>query len=59
MKKYQEALKAFQAIADGEKWEIAGTGYLVVRNPDFQEDNGSNPNLVVEFMHDNVELFNV
>lgn len=41
------ALKALRAIADGYGYRIAA-GFIVVENPKFEEDNGSNPKLVIE-----------
>lgn len=42
----KEIHEALQAICDGYPGEIKD-GFLIVRNPDFEEDNGKNPNLVI------------
>lgn len=48
-KKYTNVSKAILAIADGYHYKLVADGsriLLVVENPDFQEDNGSDVNLV-------------
>ena len=42
-----ETIKALTAISDGYT-VFPSEGYVVVKNPDFEEDNGSNPNLVID-----------
>lgn len=42
-----EAIKALEAICEGYP-QKPSDGYIVVENPDFQEDNGTNPNLVID-----------
>jgi hypothetical protein len=51
MKKYEiteDDLKALKAIAEGSvvKTEIGGN-FIMVENPDFAEDNGESPYLVI------------
>lgn len=43
----KEIHAALHAICEGYPVQIAGR-YIIVENPDFQEDNGSNPNLVID-----------
>jgi hypothetical protein len=51
--------KALQAIADGYPYCIQTpdilsgwlSGYIAVNNPDFQEDDGSDPFLIIEYIN--------
>lgn len=54
MTELQEAKKALEAISMGYKVYGSDDGYISVVNPDFKEDDGSNPYLVLN-IHD-VEL---
>ncbi len=42
--------KVIDALAEGYKWRVEPLipAILVIENPDFKEDNGSNPNLVAD-----------
>lgn len=50
--------KALKAIADGYTYRIQTpdfdtgwpSGFIAVDNPDFKEDNGSDPFLVIEYI---------
>lgn len=42
-----EVIAALRAVCEGYT-QIPTEGYIVVKNPDFQEDNGSNPHLVID-----------
>lgn len=44
-----ETIRALRAIVGGYHPTIHDERYIVVENPEFQEDNGSNPNLVIDF----------
>jgi hypothetical protein len=41
-------VKALMAIAEGYPVSGADDQYIVVDNPDFQEDNGQSPKLVID-----------
>lgn len=43
-----DTLKALRAIAEGYQVESRDDRFIVVRNPEFQPDDGSNPNLVID-----------
>lgn len=43
-----ELRKALRAIAWGYDVDSAEDTYIIVENPDFEEDNGENPNLVID-----------
>lgn len=42
----RDILEVLEAIADGEEGFISD-GFITVKNPYYQPDNGTNPNLVV------------
>jgi hypothetical protein len=44
-----ETIRALRAIVSGYHPAIHDERYIVVENPDFEEDNGENPNLVIDF----------
>ena len=44
-----ETIRALRAIVSGYHPAIHDDRFIVVENPDFEEDNGENPNLVIDF----------
>jgi hypothetical protein len=42
----QNAIKTLRALCSDTPLSVEG--YICVQNPDFQEDNGSDPNLVID-----------
>jgi hypothetical protein len=50
---HAKAYDILELIAEGYKWELTDEGFIVVDNPDFQEDNGKNPKLVMEICMEN------
>lgn len=44
-----ETIRALRAIVSGYHPTIHDERFIVVENPDFEEDNGENPNLVIDF----------
>ncbi len=43
----KEIWEVLTAIIDGYHGKVED-GFIIVENPDFQEDNGTNPNLVIK-----------
>lgn len=41
---------ALKVIAEGYPIQLIDDRYIIVKNPNFKEDNGSNPNLLIDVM---------
>lgn len=44
-----ETIRAIRAIVYGYHPTVYDERYIVVENPEFEEDNGQNPYLVIDF----------
>lgn len=55
---FADVSKAIKAIAEGHEYSIGSLllpnspVYITINNPDFQEDDGSNPKLVIVIKED-------
>lgn len=48
MTQWSNLKKTLKAIAEGYPIQVLDDRYIIVENPEFEEDNGKNPNLLID-----------